>query len=87
MTAEALDRTTDIDGRAYAKLSAVKPGDHLQCDGGFTCLKDGAIRMVKRHVVGRDLYIDCADGGHTLDGQADDGEHLVGLYPVADPRK
>lgn len=76
------DKTTDIAGKPYAKLSELKVGDVLAADGGFTCLKDGARRTVKRNVISRELYIDCADHGHTLCGQADDGEHLVGLYPA-----
>lgn len=75
-----MDKTTDTDGRPYAKLSELKVADVLIADGGFTCLKEGARRTVKRRVVTRELYIDCADHGHVLAGQADDGEHLVGLY-------
>src|SRR5258708_29592883 len=37
----------DTTGRRYALADAVKPGDMLQCDGGFTCLKENAKRVVK----------------------------------------
>lgn len=73
------DKTKDTAGKPYAKLSETKPGDLLVVDAGFTCLKAGAQRRVKQDRDG-ELYIECADGGHTLSGQADDGEHIVGLY-------
>lgn len=31
-----------------------------------------------------ELFIKCRDKEHALVGQADDGEHLVGLYPAKD---
>lgn len=74
--------TTDITGRPYAKLSELKPGDQLEADDGFTCLRDGDRMTVTKDHDGS-LYVPCADGGHNLDGQADDGEHLIGLYRVA----
>jgi len=76
------DRIADINGRPYAKLSELVPGDQLEADSGFTCLKDGErVKVIKDH--DGSLFIPCADGGHHLDGQADDdGEHLIGLYRV-----
>jgi len=77
-----MDKTTDINGRPYAKLSAMRPGIILEADSGFTCLKSGArVKVIKDH--DGSLFIPCADGGHHLDGQADDGEHLIGLYQVS----
>lgn len=82
-------------GREYARADNVKPGDTLQCDGGFTCLKENAKRVVKRRKgklkggskeYAKDsfarLYIDCRCGGHGLGGQLGDHGELVGLYPV-----
>jgi hypothetical protein len=75
--------TKDTTGRPYAKLSQMKVGVNLECDGGFTCLKAGAHRRVLREGPGKDgLYIRCKSGKHFIAGQADDGEHLVGLYKV-----
>ena len=80
----------DKTGRAYARLSAVKVGDTLECDGGFTCLSRGERRVVQNDPAtcpprnGNGLYIACRDGKHFLDGQLDfDGsDALIGLYPV-----
>lgn len=77
---EAIDKTTDVDGKPWAKLSEVKPGNILVADGGFPCVKDGARLIVGRDEDG-DLFVPCAEGPHLLDGQADDGETLIGLYP------
>ena len=76
---------TDIKGRAYAKLSELKTGDKVEVDGGFTCMTEGENYDV-RHDPERGFYIACnAQGGHALDGQlGDDGETLIGLYPVTD---
>lgn len=87
---------TDTNGVAWAHSTTVKVGDKLRCDGGFTCLAKGDVREVKRNdgsladthdpEYAKDpfarLYIDCADGTHTLDGQVGDDGELVGLYPA-----
>lgn len=79
----------DTNGRPYAKLSEVKVGDILEADSGFTCLKDGAQLKIKSD--GGDLYVDCSGAEdddpeekhkHFIEGQADDGEHLVGFYKI-----
>lgn len=70
--------TCDNDGRPYAKLSLTKPGDMLIADAGFECILAWKSLEVKADLQG--LYVDCAEGKHYLDGQADDGEHLIGLY-------
>jgi hypothetical protein len=70
----------DVHGREYAKLSELKPGDRLEIDGGFPCIHRGRKRTVRRDEGG--LFVGCLSGQHYLDGQADDGEHLVGMYPV-----
>ena len=82
-------------GREYARADQVKAGDTLQCDDGFTCLKNGAKRVVKRlngklpgcsKEYAKDpfarLYIDCKCGPHMLDGQLGELGELVGLYRV-----
>lgn len=76
--------THDKSGRAYAKLSELKAGDRLVADGGFDCLEDGQLVVVKATAAGG-LFVICAEGEHYLDGQADDGEHLVGLYREVAP--
>lgn len=87
-------RTTQ--GREYAKLSDLKPGDMIEIDGGFEegdCfLKAGAQFMVhaedqnwldrlKRKP--KELYFNCGAGYHALEGQLDDdGDYLIGVYKI-----
>lgn len=74
--------TADTDGRPYAKLSELKVGDVLEADGGFTCIKKGAVLPIWVGNSGQ-LTVSCLlHGGHEIGGQADDGEHLVGFYKV-----
>ncbi len=70
------NQTHDKAGRAYAKLSELKPGDKVELDDGFTCHPAGVVILYQRN----GLYFDCHEGGHNLLGQADDGEHCVGVY-------
>ncbi len=60
----------------WAKLSELKAGDKVILDNGFDC-HEAAIVEVKAHDDG--LYFDCKEGRHYLAGQADDGEHCVGI--------
>lgn len=61
----------------FAKLSETNAGDTLIADASFSCMNAGP------HVVKADdgggLYIECDEGEHYLNGQADDGEHMTGL--------
>ena len=73
----------DIHGRMYAKVSEVKVGTCLECDGGFTCMEKGRVNVVKANEGG--LYIVCNELVHGLDGQIagdEDDEYYVGLYCV-----
>ena len=72
------DKSKDLNGRPYAKLSETKLGDVLIADSGFTCILNGAECQVMQDDDG--LYVPCQEGRHYLDGQTDDGEILVGLY-------
>jgi hypothetical protein len=64
------------------RVADTKPGDVLEADGGFTCMKKGTRRIVQRAADG--LYIICSHGRHGLAGQlSDDSTHYVGLYPVS----
>jgi len=68
------------DGRKWARLSQLRPGDTVEIDDGFRCMTAG------RHVVEADedgLFLPCDDGRHYLAGQADAGEHCIGIWPVA----
>lgn len=79
----------DLLGREYARLSNLKVGDTIETDGGFECLGDDPTTGKPRRLL---PVIDCGDGvlgfacsegTHALDGQLmDDGDHLVGIYPV-----
>lgn len=73
----ALDRI----GRPWALMKDMKAGVHLQCDGGFECMKPGSKRAVRLDKKG-EPYVTCVDGKHYLSGQ--EGEHgeLIGLYKV-----
>jgi hypothetical protein len=78
--------THSADGRPWAKLSELKPGDKLVTDGGFTCMLDDAVKEVRQRENG-DLYIECdLEGGHTLEGQVSEVNHdsLVGLWMSTD---
>ena len=70
----------DTYGRPWAKLSEVKAGDWLRSDAGFDCLSTEAEVEVQQHPTG--LFVVCSEGMHFIEGQADDGEHLVGFYSV-----
>lgn len=70
----------DTAGRAWAKLSQTKAGDKLIPDGGFTCMRKGLPLTVQQHATG--LYVECDCGFHFIEGQADDGEHMIGFYPA-----
>ncbi len=71
--------TKDKYGREYAKLSALKDGDFIKIDSGFTCAP-ASVRSVRQDE--RGLYFKCSDGNHYLAGQADDGEHCVGIVHI-----
>jgi hypothetical protein len=72
----------DVNGREYAQLSKLKPGDKVEIDDGFDCMTVGSVKEVRRNDDG-ELYIECAETVHTLDGQLmDDADHLVGIYPA-----
>lgn len=73
--------THDNAGRPYAKLSELRPGDVLETDCDFTCIRKGARLTVWQTPQGR-LAVLCRSHGHYLDGQADDGEHVVGFYKI-----
>lgn len=73
--------THSSDGREWAKLSELVPGRKLIADGGFTCIKDGAVLEVMRDQSG-ELYVPCSEGHHNLEGQFSeiDHNHLVGFW-------
>lgn len=73
--------THDTKGRPYAKLGDLKVGDKVETDDGFTCMR-GRTHTVRVDSEGS-LFIPCRHREHHLIGQADDGEHCVGVYPVA----
>lgn len=70
--------THDKQGNPWAKLSDLQDGSKVRVDGGFGCLRENTIHEV--HANDHGLYIECDQGQHYLDGQTDDGEHLVGMY-------
>lgn len=75
--------THSTDGREWARLSLLRPGDRLIPDGDFPCLAEGVPVTVRRGV--SELFVMCAAGPHELEGQlADDGDHLVGLSLAPD---
>lgn len=76
-----MDKSHDLAGRAYAKLSALKENDIIELDSGFTCHCAG--KTVVRVDRQNRLFFYCEDGRHYFDDWADDGEYLVGIYPVA----
>lgn len=73
--------TTDTNGRPWAKLSELKAGDYVELDAGFDCAKPGKVKVWE---IGGSKCFCCYHGWHFIDGQADDGEHCIGIYgPVS----
>lgn len=62
------------------KLTDLKPGDTIRLDGGFTCHAGGEA-VVKSDDTGN-LYFDCDDGQHLLDGQIGPDGELIGVDPA-----
>lgn len=71
-------------------ISTIKAGDTIIADDGFDCIDAGAVR-VEADEKGK-LYVPCRgaldENGdpeepgqhrHYLDGQCDDGEHMIGF--------
>ncbi|TIW23118.1 MAG: hypothetical protein E5V63_25495 [Mesorhizobium sp.] len=74
--------THSTDGREWAKLSALKPGDKVLTDSGFSCGMSNKTLTVQVDDLG--LFVPCGRVNHYLDGQlADDGDHLVGIWLAA----
>lgn len=69
----------------YTKLSELSVGDTIAVDDGFPCVPAGSQVVVKRRDDG-DLYFDCADGKHMLDGQMigniTDDDTLIGITKI-----
>lgn len=73
--------THDTTGREYARLSALKAGDVVTLDTGFTCRRAGPATLEQG---AGELCFQCSAGNHYLGGQlGEDGEHLIGIYPPA----
>ena len=68
----------DANGVEWAKLSELTSGSCVKFDNGFTCLPSGVPMEVCSNDHG--LFVPCSQGQHYLNGQADDGEHCVGVY-------
>lgn len=74
-----VDDTHDSRQREWAKLSELKQGDTVTVDDGFDCLRPWTQHQVWVDS-SNDLFIKCDHGYHGLKGQADNGNHLVGIY-------
>lgn len=71
----------DKQGRKYARLDRLKPGDRVMVDGGFTCMEPWSRHRAHVDPVDKRLYIFCRSGQHYLDGQLNrQGVSLVGVY-------
>ncbi len=70
---------SDLSGRPWLRLADAKAGQMIETDAGFTCIGAGEKTEILADANGG-LYFICEDGTHYLSGQADDGEHCVGLY-------
>ena len=67
----------DTSGRPYLTKSALTKGMTVVLDGGFTCADAGETTV---HQDEHGFYVECRDGHHYLDGQIEDGVHLIGVY-------
>jgi hypothetical protein len=76
---------TDRLGVTWAHEDAVKEGDFIRADGGFSCIRKDAVLEVKRNPKYgngiESLYVDCDDGQHFLDGALGADGELIGFYP------
>lgn len=65
------------------KMEDVKVGDTLVvADDAFTCMREGQEKEVKGLRKGEffhDLYVECDEGMHFLEGQVDESEEVVGF--------
>jgi hypothetical protein len=64
------------------KLADVKEGMKLKADGGFTCIRPGAVLTVKFDEEGFP-FVPCHRGGHWLNGQVDGDGTIIGFEPAA----
>ncbi len=64
----------------FVKITKVRAGVRLRCDGGFTCINEHDVVTVREDPEGQ-LYVECRNGVHYLDGQASPDGTYVGLYP------
>ncbi len=62
------------------KLADVKSGMKIKADGGFRCIRRGAVLTVKIDAEGFP-YVPCRSGGHWLAGQVDGAGNLIGFEP------
>lgn len=70
--------TQDKNGCSYLKLSEAKQG-LVELDDDFTCREAGLAMLFADE---NGLYFMCEKGKHHIKGQADDGEHCIGIYEV-----
>lgn len=73
---------TDKDGRLYLNINAATEGMTVWLDNGFTCHDYGPVVI---HGMGEQAYFLCDEGTHKLDGQCDEGDYCIGVYPI-DPQ-
>jgi hypothetical protein len=67
-------------GHEWARLSVLKAGDKIRTDDGFTCgINNKTLEVFADE---RGAFVRCDEGRHYLDGQADDGDHLIGMWPA-----
>jgi flavorubredoxin len=72
------DQSHDKDGREWVKLSNLKGGETVELDHRFTCHSPGKVTVL---LDDDGLYFTCDEGQHYLEGQCDDDDHCVGVYP------
>lgn len=53
-------------------IDRLKAGDVIIADGGFTCMEEGAEKVVGIDVPAGEPYVECDCGRHYLYGQVDD---------------
>ncbi len=81
----------DNRGIVYARLSDLKPGDMIELDEDFDCVRrpEGIRRIVQVLKKSGRLGFACSEGFHDLDGQLstlpDADDSLVGVYLVGRP--
>ena len=80
------EETHDLQGRPWLTVQEAKEGALIEHDNGSPCWTKPQYTLLREE--DNELYFQCAEGRHGLDGQLDDptGTFYIGLYSAAKPQ-